>query len=137
MIDVALARALVTAGLRWQPANGDWFCLFDDGEAWLIAPGAIELGQMDGAPVLMFHGASEWALDTVWAGEALWLPNVSQLQQALLGYIGAHGTITLDVTATGSRCRAMFADWRYEASAVNVEDAYGAVLLAVLQNVRG
>jgi hypothetical protein len=73
----------------------------------------------------------------VWAGEALWLPNASQLQHALMGYLGANGTIPLDVTATGSRCRATFADWRYEASAVNVEDAYGAVLLAVLQNVRG
>lgn len=137
MIDVVLARALVTAGLRWQPANGDWFSLFDEGEAWLIAPGAIELGQMDGAPVLMFHGASEWALDTVWAGEALWLPNASQLQRALTAYLGANGTFTLEVTATSSRCRATFADWSYEASAVNSEDAYGAVLLAVLQNVRG
>ncbi|MCX6014195.1 MAG: hypothetical protein NT020_01155 [Chloroflexales bacterium] len=137
MIDVALARALVTAGLRWQPTNGDWFCLFDEGESWLIAPGAIEIGQMDSAPVLMFHGASEWALDTVWAGEALWLPNASQLQLILMQFLGAQGTITLDVTAAGSRCRVRVADWLHEASAVNVEDAYGAVLLAVMQNVRG
>lgn len=136
MIDVSLARALRDAGLRWRPMDGDWFCLFDEGDTWLIAPSGIELAVIDGAPALLFHGASEWALDTVWAGDALWLPNVSQLHDALLGYVGANATVTLDITVSGTRCRVQFGEWRYEASATDVADAYGSVLLAVLQNVR-
>lgn len=136
MIQMSLARALQDAGLRWRPQNGDWFCLFEEGDAWLIAPSGVELGLLDGSPALFFHGASEWALDTVWAGEAIWLPSAPQLQDALLQLLGPDATLTLDVTASGSRCRAQFGDWRYEASASDVADAYGSVLLAVLQNVR-
>lgn len=136
MIQMSLAQALRDAGLRWRPQNGDWFCLFDEGDAWLIAPSGVELGLIDGAPALFFHGASEWALDTVWAGEATWLPSASQLQDALVHALGADVALTLDVTASGSRCRAQVGDWRYEASAQDVADAYGSVLLAVLQRVR-
>jgi hypothetical protein len=137
MIDTALAQALQSAGLRWRPQNGDWFCVCDETDAWLIAPSGVELGMLDGRPVLMFHGASEWAFDTVWAGDVIWLPSASQLQDALLQALGADASVTLDITPTGSRCRAQCGDWRYEASASDVADAFGAVLLAVLQNVRG
>lgn len=136
MIQQSLARALHVAGLRWSPQHGDWFCLFDDGDAWLIAPSGVELGLMDGAPVLLFHGASEWALDTVWAGEATWLPSAPQLQDALIQQLGPQAMLTLEVTASGSRCRVQVDDWRYEASAHDVADALGCVLLAVLQRVR-
>ena len=136
MIQYTLARALREAGLRWSPQNGDWFCLFEEGDAWLIAASGVELGIIDGAPALLFHGASEWALDTVWAGEATWLPSAAQLHTALLQTLGAEATVTLDATIAGTRCRVQFGEWRYEASALDIADAYGAVLLAVLQNVR-
>ena len=136
MIQYTLASALREAGLRWAPQNGDWFCLFDEGDAWLIAASGVELGIIDGAPALLFHGASEWALDTVWAGEATWLPSAAQLHTALLQTLGAEATVTLDATIAGTRCRVQFGEWRYEASALDIADAYGAVLLAVLQNVR-
>ena len=137
MIDVTLAQALHVAGLRWRPQNGDWFCIFGEDDAWLIAPSGVELGMLDGRPVLMFHGASEWALDTVWAGDVIWLPSAPQLQDALLQALEPNAHVTLDITTTGSRCRAQCRDWCYEASASDVADAFGAVLLAVLQNVRG
>lgn len=136
MIDGTLAQALQAAGLRWRPQHGDWFFLTDADEPWLIAPSGVELGMLDGRPVLMFHGASEWALDTVWAGEAVWLPTAPQLQDALIEKLGPDASVTLDITHTGSRCRAQSGDWRYEASATDVADAYGAVLLALLQQVR-
>ena len=136
MIQYALAQALRDAGLRWAPQNGDWFSLFEEGDVWLIAASGVELGIIDGAPALLFHGASEWALDTVWAGEATWLPSATQLHAALLQTLGAEATITLDATIAGVRCRVQFGEWRYEASAIDLADAYGSVLLAVLQNVR-
>jgi hypothetical protein len=137
MIDGGLARALYDAGIRWQPANGDWFCLFDDtSEPWLIAPGAVELALIDGAPALLFHGASEWALDSVLAYEALWLPSETQVRELLMNTLGAQAVLQIEVWAQGMRCRAQVGDWRYEASSTQAVDAYALVLLAAMQNIR-
>ena len=137
MIDGSLAQGLLEAGIRWQPANGDWFCLdTSDVEPWLIAPGAVELGLHDGDPVLMFHGASEWAMDAVHAVDAVWLPSEQQARVLLLEHLGAHAVVTLESRAEGVRCRVQQADWLFESSAVQAVDAYASVLLALLNGER-
>lgn len=137
MIAGELAAALQAAGVRWQPQNGDWFCLdTEDVEPWLVAAGAVELGIQDGHIVLMFHGASEWALDTVYAVEATWLPNETQLRTLLLAQCGPELVLTLETRSVGVRARAQLADWLYESSALDAADAYAGVLLAVLEKQR-
>jgi hypothetical protein len=137
LIESTLARALFDTGIRWQPANGDWFCLFDDpSDTWLIAPGAVELALLEGSPALLFHGASEWALDSVLAHEALWLPSETQVRDLLMHTLGPHAVLQIEVWAQGTRCRAQVGDWRYEASSTHAVDAYALVLLATIQNIR-
>lgn len=137
MIDGALAQALRTAGVRWNPQNGDWFCLVDDpSEPWLVAPGAVELALMEGQPALLFHGASEWALDSVLAYDVLWLPGEHHVRQLLLALLGEHGRLSIDVTHAGTRCRVHVDDWQYEASALNATDAYALAYLAVHARIR-
>jgi hypothetical protein len=137
MIDGALAQALRTAGVRWSPQNGDWFCLIDDpSEPWLVAPGAVELALMEGQPALLFHGASEWALDSVLAYEVLWLPSEQQVRQLVLELLGEQGRLSVDVTYAGTRCRVHYEDWQYEASALNATDAYALAYLAIQDRVR-
>ena len=132
-----MAAALQQAGLRWQPQNGDWFCLdTTDVEPRLVAPGAVELGLQDGHIVLMFHGASEWALDTVYAVEATWLPNESQLRTMALTQAGNSAVLTLETRVEGVRARLQVADWLYESSAHDAADAYAGVLLALLDKQR-
>ncbi len=137
MIDAALALAVRTAGVRWSPQNGDWFCLIDDStEPWLIAPGAVEIAQIEGQPALLFHGASEWALDSVMAYEVMWLPSEQQMRELLIQHLGDAGQLQIDVTSAGVRCRVQIADWRYESSAIQAVDAYAATYLAVVAEVR-
>jgi hypothetical protein len=137
MIDGGLAQSLYDAGIRWQPANGDWFCLFDDtSEPWLVSSGAVELALIDGSPALLFHGASEWALDSVLAHEALWMPSETQVRELLLTTLGPKAVLQIEVWAQGTRCRAQVGDWCYEASSTHAVDAYALVLLAAMQNIR-
>jgi hypothetical protein len=137
MIDGALAQALRAAGVRWNPQNGDWFCLVDDpSEPWLVAPGAVELALIEGQPALLFHGASEWALDSVLAYEVLWLPSEQQIRQLVLELLGVDGRLSIDVTHVGTRCRVHVDDWQYEASALTAVDAYALAYLAVHGRIR-
>ncbi|MFM2310668.1 MAG: hypothetical protein RLY87_2790 [Chloroflexota bacterium] len=137
MISGSLAQGLYDAGVRWRPQHGDWFCLdTSDVDPWLIAPGAIELGTHDGATVLMFHGASEWAMDAVHAVDATWLPSETQVRNLLLEHAGAGVVVHLEARHEGVRCRVQIEDWLYESSAVLAVDAYASVLLAVLQRER-
>ncbi len=137
MIQGSLAQGLYDAGIRWQPANGDWFCLdTSDVDPWLIAPGAIELGLHDGATVLMFHGASEWAMDAVHAIDATWLPSEAQTRRLLMEHAGANAVVTLESRSEGVRCRIQQGDWLYESSATQAVDAYASVLLAILNGER-
>jgi hypothetical protein len=133
----ALAAALQAAGVRWHPQNGDWFCLdTDDVEPWLVAPGAVEFGRQDGHIVLMFHGASEWALDTVYAIEATWLPSEGQLRALVAAHAGTQAVLTLESRSEGVRARLAVDDWLYESSALDAADAYAGVLLALIERQR-
>ena len=86
MISVDLARALRTAGLRWQPANGDWFVV-DTAELLdqrlVLSDMTVDVKRVAGATVLGFNGTTEWALDSVGLEDTLWLPNEGQLRDHL------------------------------------------------------
>lgn len=87
MIDVDLARRLRDAGLRWHPRPGDRFTIeqgdFDSAEVFTISDMTVEAHDYPTGTVLGFNGTTEWALDSVAATDALWLPREDQLRDLL------------------------------------------------------
>jgi len=87
MISVPLARELRGAGLRWDPQSGDRF-LVDRAEmldVYTVSEMTVEAYTFPTGTVLGFNGTTEWALDSVDAGDALWLPREDQLRSMLRG----------------------------------------------------
>ena len=86
MISVALARELAAAGLVWVPAQGDRFVI-DRAElrnqTWVLSDMVVELHDHPAGQILGFNGTTEWALDSVDADQALWLPAEEQLRSRL------------------------------------------------------
>ena len=87
MIDLRLAARLKTAGLDWEPAPGDRFAIPQPellGQVFTLSDMTIEVYRRPTGVVLGFNGTTEWALDSVQAADAVWLPAEHQLR-ALLG----------------------------------------------------
>jgi hypothetical protein len=82
-----LALALRDAGLTWTPVKGDRFAVLDhdlDDEVFVLSDMVIErLQPPNGQAIFAFNGTTEWALDSLEAGDALWLPREDQLRDAL------------------------------------------------------
>ncbi|MGC4112708.1 MAG: pilus assembly protein CpaE [Nocardioides sp.] len=87
MISRQLAADLRAAGLAWTPAKGDWFVIPDkglDALEFVVSDMVIETRTMAfDKKMLAFNGTTEWAMDTLAAGEALWLPREDQLREVL------------------------------------------------------
>lgn len=127
MIDVALARNLRTAGLRWRPATGDRF-IIDGGEfadeVFTVSEMTIEAHEYPTGTELGFNGTTEWALDSVSTDDSLWLPREDQLRILL-------GPSFVSLTRAGDD---------YEVTTVrgttrdaDAENAYGQALLAYIE----
>ena len=88
MLSFELARTLRAAGVAWHPAPGDAFVLPDrdlDEQVFVLSDMVIQTVDVpDGPSILAFNGTTEWALDSLEAHEAVWLPREDQLR-ALLG----------------------------------------------------
>ena len=88
MLSLEVALALRAAGVGWHPAPGDVFLVPDrdlDEQVFVLSDMVVQTVQPpDGPPILAFNGTTEWALDSLEAGEAVWLPREDQLR-ALLG----------------------------------------------------
>lgn len=86
MITVELARALLDAGVLWQPAAGDRFVIDAElltSEVFWISDLTVEVHTYRGQSLLGFNGTTEWALDSVTLDQALWLPREDQLRELL------------------------------------------------------
>jgi hypothetical protein len=87
VLSLELSRALRDAGVRWEPRPGDTFVIPDrdlDGQVFVLSDMVVETVQPpDGPPMLAFNGTTEWALDSLEAHEALWLPCEDQLRTLL------------------------------------------------------
>lgn len=87
MITVELARALLDAGVLWEPRAGDRFVidaeLLTEDVFW-ISDLTVEVHTYRDQSLLGFNGTTEWALDSVTLDQALWLPREDQLR-GLLG----------------------------------------------------
>jgi hypothetical protein len=84
-----LATRLRDAGLRWHPQAGDQFQLTvsdmesTGSEVFTVSDMTIEAHDYPTGTVLGFNGTTEWALDSVAIGDALWFPREDQLREAL------------------------------------------------------
>ncbi|MBB6628817.1 pilus assembly protein CpaE [Nocardioides sp. KIGAM211] len=87
MLTRELAVTLRDAGLAWDPANGDRFVVPDrdlDDQVFVLSDMVIELLDAPGGDqVLAFNGTTEWALDSLEASDAIWVPREDQLRDLL------------------------------------------------------
>lgn len=86
MISFELAQQLRSAGLPWRPTERDVFVLPNselEGQLFTVNSLPALVQSYHGQPVVTFHASVEWALDYVLLTETLWLPNETQLREAL------------------------------------------------------
>ena len=89
MIDPAkaaeLAAVLQTTGWTWQPRAGDRFAIPDRDleQVFVIADMTIEVHELTSGRLIRFNGTTEWALDSIDASEAVWIPWEHQLRDLL------------------------------------------------------
>ena len=137
MLTRELALALRDAGVTWTPGKGDRFFVPDrdlDDEVFVVSDMVVEVLDVPGAGrILAFNGTTEWALDSLEASSAVWLPREEQLRE-LLGeaFVACERvpgpTEAYAVTVTGDdpgRRPERHVD-------VDVESAYARALLALL-----
>jgi hypothetical protein len=133
MLSIDLARRLQAAGLTWDPVRGDRFVVPDrdmDDEVFVVSDFTVEVQQVPSGLVFGFNGTTEWALDSLKAGQVLWLPREEQLRERL-------GTAFRRLEATPQGWAVVVAvlgadgvgEARHEAS--DVECAYALALLEI------
>ncbi|MFN8076915.1 MAG: pilus assembly protein CpaE [Kineosporiaceae bacterium] len=130
MISLPMAERLRAAGLRWQPRPGDRFVLPGRGmdeESFVLSDMTIEVHQFPTGPVIGFNGVAEWALDSVGAEEALWLPAEHQLRGMLGGLFAA-----LRHVPEGFLVELALPAGPWSATAAEAADAYALALEHVL-----
>jgi hypothetical protein len=129
-----LACQLRDAGLSWAPAKGDRFIVPDrdlDDEVFVISDMVIEnLRLPKGQQMLAFNGTTEWALDSLEAADAVWLPREDQLRESL-----GEAFVALQLLPgepTGHAVTALMRDGERRFVDVDVESAYARAVLALL-----
>jgi hypothetical protein len=137
VLSIDLARRLREAGFSWTPAERDMFMIPDAGmdqKVFVISEVAALVQPLAGIQHITFHGSSEWALDHVMVGDAIWLPSETQLRLALEERIPG-GAYVLEHGPEGYRCVLVSSsgNGQFHASA---EDAYASALLHALDNAQ-
>ena len=130
MIALSLALALREAGLNWYPKSGDRFTISApemEDEIFHLADMVIEARALDSGTILAFNGTTEWALDSVDQDKTVWLPDETDLREAL-GAAFDHlslsdGRLEVQITVDGQQ---------HSFTDEDVENSYGQALLAVL-----
>jgi hypothetical protein len=134
VISRQLAAELRDAGLTWSPAKGDRFVIPGHGMdelEFVVSDMVIETRRMAlGRQMLAFNGTTEWAMDTLAASEALWLPREDQLR----GILG-EAFIALQYLpgeTPGYAVSMLLGDTEQRYVDVDVESAYARAALALL-----
>ena len=135
MIPLPLARRLLEAGLGWEPAPGDRFCIPDkdmDDEVFVLSTMTIEVHDLPGQQtVIGFNGTTEWALDDVDKDATVWLPREEQLRERL-------GEAFHRLERAGDRYRVVVTLWGevVEFTGDQPDTAYAEALLHLLAGGR-
>jgi hypothetical protein len=130
-----LAADLRDAGLTWAPTKGDWFVIPDHGLdelEFVVSDMVVETRRMAlGRQMLAFNGTTEWAMDTLAASEALWLPREDQLRGVLgEAFIGLEH---LPGETPGYAVSLLIGDTEQRFVDIDVESAYARAALALLR----
>jgi hypothetical protein len=134
VISQQLAADLREAGLVWKPTKGDWFVIPDHGLdelEFVVSDMVVETRRMAfDRQLLAFNGTTEWAMDTLAASEALWLPREDQLRE-LLGeaFIGLE---YIPGETPGYAVSMLVGDSEERFVDIDVEAAYARAALAFL-----
>ena len=86
MITVELARALLDAGVLWEPRAGDRFVIDAEqltGEVFWISDLTVEVQTYRDQSLLGVQRHDRVGLDSVTLDQALWLPREDQLRELL------------------------------------------------------
>jgi hypothetical protein len=130
-----LAADLRAAGLTWTPTKGDWFVIPDHGLdelEFVISDMVIETRRMAfDRQLLAFNGTTEWAMDTLAASEALWLPREDQLR-AILGE-ALIGLEYIPGESPGYAVSMLLGDTEQRFVDVDAASAYARAALALLE----
>lgn len=133
MISTDLAAALRDAGLVWRPRSGDRFQLDEpefDADVFTVSEMTIEPREYPTGAILAFNGTTEWALDSVAQGDALWLPREDQLRELLRGAFRR-----LERAEDTHRVEIVFGGEAATFEHPQPEDAYALALLHVLRRI--
>ena len=137
MIELEMARKLKSAGLHWEPAQGDRFAVPErgmDDRVFVINDMATIIEMIQGAEMVTFHGTPEWALDYVYLGEAVWLPDEGQLRELLHQRLAQEAQPVYDLLSLDENFTCRFG-WRDESlafTAAEASEAYAAALLHLM-----
>ncbi|MBA3944036.1 MAG: pilus assembly protein CpaE [Herpetosiphonaceae bacterium] len=135
MITVPLAQQLHAAGLPWEPAVGDHFAVpgtgLDD-HPFVISEQTAFVQRLNGVPMIVFHGSTEWALDHVVVGDVVWLPTETQLRMLLDRQLPAPAELRLVRGSGEYTCTVGTKGDLRSFTAPSGEDAYGMALLDLL-----
>jgi hypothetical protein len=82
-----------------------------------------------------FQGASEWALDSLIATEAVWIPSEAQLRESLEAILLAAGRPELRLTSSlsGYTCEFILDGQRHSFQTDDAAESYAQALLFVLK----
>ena len=136
MISRSTAERLASAGGVWKPAEGDRFlveALDLEDEVFTLANMVVEARDHATGTLLAFNGTTEWALDSVPADKALWLPREDQLRELLGGTFRSlgrsqTGEYAVVIEIPSQPARSFIAD--------DPAEAYAAALLALVSAAR-
>jgi hypothetical protein len=135
VISRQLAADLRDAGLPWSPVKGDWFVIPEHGLdelEFVISDMVIETRRMAfDRQLLAFNGTTEWAMDTLAASEALWLPREDQLR-AILGE-ALIGLEYIPGESPGYAVSMLLGDTEQRFVDVDAASAYARAALALLE----
>ena len=132
MLSLELALALRAAGVAWTPEPGDAFVVpgrdLDD-QVFVVSDMVIQTVEVPHGPaVLAFNGTTEWALDSLEAREAVWLPREDQLRRLLGGVFVSLERLTGE--PPGYAVTVDTADGPVRHADVTAEAAYARAVLA-------
>ncbi|WP_353826384.1 pilus assembly protein CpaE [Agromyces sp. SYSU T0242] len=139
MISRDLAQQLRDAGLAWHPQSGDRFQLDlpsnveaeAEADTFTVSEMTIETHEHGTGTILGFNGTTEWALDSVALGDAIWLPREDQLRELLRATFRAlrrlPDAFEVEIEVGGERLAFEHPD---------AAEAYGLALLALIARTR-
>jgi hypothetical protein len=138
MIHLETARQLKQAGLKWQPAQHDFFAIpergFDE-RVFVITDMFANIERLLGSQVVAFQGASEWALDYLVTSEAVWMPHEEQLASLLLERLVGEPQPALQLSGSPEsfRCQIAYRGQELSFEGADGGQAYAAALLHILE----